>query len=71
MHRERTDALVNGGLISVGALGVVDNIVAHWLLSLHRAVPGPYAIPVEVTLVVLSAGLLVLRLWREVRARRR
>ena len=69
MHRERTDALVNGGLISLGALGVLDNIVAHWLLGLHRAVPGPYATPIEVTLVVLCAGLLLLGLWREARAR--
>lgn len=71
MHRERTDALVNGGLISVGALGVVDNIVVHWLLELHRAVPGPHATLVEVTLVVFSAGLVVLGLWRETRSRRR
>lgn len=70
MHRERTDALINGGLISVGVLGVVDNVVVHWLLALHRAVPGPYATPVEVILVVLSTGLLVLGLWRETRARR-
>lgn len=70
MHHQRTDALVNGALISVGALGIVDNIVAHWLLGLHRAVPGPYATPVEVTLVAFSAALLALGIRREVRARR-
>ena len=71
MHRERADALINGALISMGALGVVDNIVVHWLLGLHRAIPGPYATPVEVILVVLSAGLLALGVGREARARRR
>lgn len=69
MQANRTDALVNGALIALGALGIVDNLVAHWLLGLHRAVPGPYATPVEAALVVLSAGLLALGLWREARGR--
>ena len=57
-------------LIALGALAIVDNLVAHWLLGLHRAVPGPWAFPVEVGLVVLGAGLLLIGLWRERRARR-
>ncbi|MCE7981793.1 MAG: DUF2243 domain-containing protein [Caldilinea sp. CFX5] len=73
MNRDenRTDALVNGALIALGVLGIVDNVVAHWLLGLHRAAPGPNATPVEVILVVLSAGLLILGVWREAQARRR
>ena len=66
----RTGAMVNGALIAVGVLGIVDNVVAHWLLGLHRAVPGPYATLVEVILVVLSAGLLLLGVGQEARARR-
>ena len=66
----RTGALINGALIAIGALGVVDNVVVHWVLGLHRAVPGPYALEVELALVALSAGLLVLGLWRESRAKR-
>jgi uncharacterized membrane protein len=72
MHEEdRTGALRNGALIGIGALAIVDNIVAHWLLGLHRAIPGPWAGPVEVGLVVLGAGMLAVGLWRERRARRR
>lgn len=68
-HVDRTDAMINGALIALGALAVVDNVVAHWLLGLHRAVPGPWAGPVEVGLVLGGAGLVVLGLRRERRAR--
>jgi uncharacterized membrane protein len=67
---QRTDALINGALIAIGALGVADNVVVHWALRLHRAVPGRHASAVEATLVILSAGLLALGVWREQRARR-
>ena len=70
VENQRTDALINGALIAVGAVAIIDNIVAHWLLGLHRAVPGPYAGWVEAFLVVLGVGLLIFGIWREVRARR-
>jgi uncharacterized membrane protein len=69
MSRDRNDAMLNGGLIAIGALGIFDNIVFHWLLELHRAVPGPYALAVEISLVVISAFLLGAGVWRERRAR--
>ncbi len=68
---ERNDALVNGALIALGALAIVDNVVAHWLLGLHRAIPGPLAIPVEIGLVMLGLAMLGLGLWRERRVRKR
>lgn len=67
----RTDALVNGALIAAGAIAVIDNVVAHWLLGLHRAVPGPAADIVEPLLVASGVGLVVAGVVREVRARRR
>ncbi len=67
---DRSGALVNGALIAIGTLGVIDNLVVHWLIGLHRAVPGPWATNVEIALVVLSLGLLVAGLGRETRARR-
>jgi uncharacterized membrane protein len=66
----RNDALVNGALIALGAMAIVDNVVVHWALGLHRAVPGPNPLPVEVGLVVLGAALLTLGVWRERRVRR-
>jgi hypothetical protein len=44
----RDAAMVNGALIALGILGIVDNVVFHWMLELHRAVPGPHALTVEV-----------------------
>jgi uncharacterized membrane protein len=69
--RERTDAMLNGALMAIGALAVVDNIVAHWLLGLHRAVPGPYALHVEWGLIVAGAVLFAIGWRRERRARSR
>ena len=57
-----TGDLVNGALIGIGALAIVDNIVAHWLLGLHCAVPGPWATPVEIGLVLLGMGMLAVGL---------
>lgn len=65
---DRTGALVNGGLIGIGALAIVDNVVAHWIFGLHRAIPGPWSGPVEVALVLLGAGMLTVGGWRERRA---
>lgn len=69
--RQRNDAMLNGALIALGALGIVDNVVNHWILELHRAVPGPYTLQVEIGLVAVSTALLVTGLRRERQARRR
>ena len=71
MHADRTSALINGALIGIGALAIVDNIVAHWILGLHHAIPGPWATPVEIGLVLLGVAMLAVGLWRERQARRR
>jgi hypothetical protein len=62
---DRNAPLINSILIALGTLAIVDNIVVHWLLGLHRAIPGPWADPVEAGLVVLGVGMLILDLWRE------
>jgi hypothetical protein len=67
---QRNDALINGALIAIGTIGVLDNIIVHWMLKLHRAVPGCHAFAVELGLVAVSIGLLTLGSWREWRARR-
>jgi uncharacterized membrane protein len=57
--------------MALGALAITDNIVAHWVLELHRVYEGEWTLQVELALVALGAVLLVIGLWREVRARRR
>lgn len=72
MHPDdRTDALVNGALIALGASAILDNIVTHWILGIHRVIAGPWAGPVEWVVLILGAAVLGLGLWREARARRR
>lgn len=65
---ERNDAIINGALVALGALGIIDNVIFHWLLGFHRTVPGPYALHVEIVIVIISTILLVVGLWREARA---
>ncbi len=69
-QHHRNGALINGALIALGMLAIVDNIVVHWLLGLHRAIPGPWAASVEVGLIVLGIGMFALGVWRERRTRR-
>ena len=70
LHNARRQALLNGGMVALGAVAVIDNVVSHWLLGLHRAVPGDAATAVEVFLVVLGVALVAVGLLREVRQRR-
>jgi uncharacterized membrane protein len=69
---ERTGAMANGALIALGATAILDNLVAHWLLGLHRAVPDTsVAVVVETALVAVGIALLLVGLVRERHARRR
>jgi hypothetical protein len=70
VRAHRNDALLNGALIAVGAAGILDNVIAHWILGLHRAVPGEHALAVEIGIVAVSAAMLGAGLWRERNARR-
>lgn len=66
----RWDPMVNGALVALGVVAVVDNVVSHWILGLHRAVPGPHAGAVETGLVALGVTMTVVGVVRERRARR-
>lgn len=66
----RNDAMLNGALIAIGGLGIIDNILVHWVLGLHRAVPGEQALEVEYALIGGGVLLLILGLWRERRTRK-
>jgi uncharacterized membrane protein len=62
---------LNGALMALGAMAVVDNVIAHWLLDLHRAIPGPYALHVEIALIAIGAAMFTAGFWRERRMHRR
>jgi uncharacterized membrane protein len=66
-QRREVDAMIDGALIAVGALAVLDNVVVHWLLGWHRLVEGwPHGanLAAEVALVVLGLAMLGAGLWR-------
>jgi uncharacterized membrane protein len=64
--------MLNGALISLGALGIFDNVVIHWILGWHRAIEdSPYALEIEIGIVAVSAPMLAAGVVRERRARRR
>lgn len=67
MH-ERTDAMINGALILIGTVAIVDNIVFHWLLGWHRViegVPDPEMFLLELSIVLIGVILLSVGTWRE------
>lgn len=69
--RERNDAMLNGALITLGALGIYDNVVVHWILGWHRAIEDhPHTLEIEIGIVALSTAMLVTGIVRERRARR-
>jgi uncharacterized membrane protein len=67
---DRRQPFLNGAMVALGVVAVVDNVVSHWILGLHRAVPGPAAAAVEASLVVLGVVLVTVGLVRETRQRR-
>lgn len=67
--KPRTDAMLNGALVGLGAVSIIDNVLFHWMLHLHRAVPGDRALEVEYALIAAGMLALFIGLWRERRAR--
>jgi uncharacterized membrane protein len=71
MAAQRNIAALNGALMAIGLLGVVDNVVFHWLLGLHRLFDGPEPVvfAAEAVIVVVGIALFGLGMFREGRAR--
>lgn len=70
---ERADTVVNGALMVIGAAGVVDTVVFHWLLGWHRlieGVPDPTMFLLELGVVLVGVVLLAIGAWQERTARR-
>lgn len=68
MVRSDADGLVNGALIALGALAVVDNVVFHWLLGWHRlneAWSSEANFLAEAGVVVVGVLMLVVGVMRE------
>jgi hypothetical protein len=70
VSRSRDGAMLNGALIALGALGIFDNVVVHWILGWHRAIEdSPHYLEIEIAIVTVSTAMLVAGVVRERRAR--
>jgi len=68
---ERNGILLNGILITLGLLAILDNLISHWLLGLHRILPNPtLSTYLEVFLFILGLVLFVIGICREIKGRR-
>lgn len=70
IKKYRSSALINGALISLGAVSILDNIISHWLLKWHRVLPDHKLSGfVEVAIFVLGIVMLSAGIYREVKGR--
>lgn len=69
---ERNRILVNGSLISLGLVAVLDNIFSHWLFKWHRILPDETLSEyLEIALfILLGLVLLGIGVYREIKDRR-
>lgn len=60
---QRSDSLLAGALMALGALAVVDNVVFHWWLGFHRfnqAWSHELNLAVEASVVLTGIAMLVI-----------
>ncbi|WP_368487467.1 hypothetical protein [Clostridium sp. BJN0013] len=70
-NNERNRILINGSLISLGLIAILDNIFSHWLFKWHRILPNKTLSGyLEVTLFILGLILLAIGVFREIKDRR-
>lgn len=70
-NNERNRILINGSLISLGLVAILDNIFSHWLFKWHRILPDETLSEyLEITLFILGLVLLGIGLFREIKDRR-
>jgi uncharacterized membrane protein len=64
-NNERNRILINGSLISLGLIAVLDNIFSHWLFKWHRILPNETSSRyLGATLFILGLILLVIGVFR-------
>lgn len=71
MH-ERTEAMVNGALMVVGAAVALDTVVVHWVFGWHRLIEGmadPLLLYLELAVVIVGTFVFAIGAIRERRAR--
>ena len=63
--------MINGMLISVGLIAILDNVVSHWFFKWHRILPDETLSKyLEIALFIAGIILLVIGIYREVKGRK-
>ena len=71
IKKQRNNACINGALISIGLLAVLDNIISHWLLKLHRVLPDhTLSGYIEILVFMLGVIMLTVGIYREAKERK-
>lgn len=69
--KERNGVLLNGVLMTLGTVAILDNLISHWILGLHRVLPDrALSGYLEVALFILGLVLFGVGMYREIRGRR-
>lgn len=70
-HSERNRILINGSLISLGLVAILDNVFSHWIFKWHRILPDETLSEyLEIALFILGLILFGIGLYREIKDRR-
>ena len=70
-HSERNRILINGSLISLGLVAILDNVFSHWIFKWHRILPDETLSEyLEVAFFILGLILFGIGLYREIKDRR-
>jgi len=70
-NKTRNHILLNGMLISVGLIAVLDNVISHWLFKWHRILPDETLSKyLETALFITGIVMLVSGIYREVKDRK-
>ena len=70
-NKERNHVLLNGMLISVGLIAVLDNIISHWIFKWHRILPDETLSEyLEIALFIIGMLMFGLGIYREAKGRK-
>jgi hypothetical protein len=70
-NSERNRILINGSLISIGLVAILDNIISHWIFKWHSILPDQTLSKyLEIASFILGLILLGIGTYRERKDRR-
>ena len=70
-NKARNHVLLNGMLISIGLIAILDNIISHWIFKWHRILPDETLSKyLEIALFIAGIVMLGLGIYKEIKGRK-